>query len=239
MRSAAPQTIASTAAGMIALLLASGVSQPAEAAFVQYASRATFDALGPFVAVDWGIFGPTGTNISTPDSRIVGGITVGVGSSQGQLFRLDEGSGFTGTFAIGDHLLADGGSQSDTFIVRFGAPVWGFGTQIDAHYISGLFTGNIDVYSAANALLYTANFSGDNTLAQDNSAPFVGVTSSLKDISYARFFVDQTDPALPAKAGALAINRLDVRVPEPSTFALLASAILGFLGLGFLRREIA
>jgi hypothetical protein len=32
---------------------------------------------------------------------------------------------------------------------------------------------------------------GVHTLAEDNSAPFVGVTSDLNDISYAKFWIDQ------------------------------------------------
>ena len=226
--------LAPAVAGMLVLGLAAVLPRPADAAFVQFNSRATFDALGPFVAVDWGVFGADGTTISTPDSRTVGPLTVGVSSSQGALMRADEGVSFTGTFAPGDHLLTDAGSESDTFIVRFDSPVKGFGTQIDAHYQSGPFTGFVEVFSAASALLFTADFSGVATTDEDNSAPFVGILSSAADISFARFFVDQPDPLDPA--GALAINRLDVLVPEPVTLALFAPALTGLLWLRRRRR---
>jgi hypothetical protein len=226
---------------LAAAVLMFGFSAPADAAFVQYGNRATFDALGPFVGVDWGVFGPDGTVITTPDSRSVGGITIGVSSSEGILKRYNEGSSFIGNFAPGDHLLGDAGSQSDSFIVRFGSPVKGFGTQVEAHYITGPYNGSIDVYSATNTLLYTALFSGIRTSAEDNTAPFVGVTSDLANISYATFIIDQSfDPNLPPRSGPLLINRLDVlAVPEPSPAALLAMALMGFFAFGFRRKASA
>jgi hypothetical protein len=216
-----------------------GLSAPADAAFVQYSNRATFDALGPFVGVDWGVFGPDGTAISTPDSRTVGGIKVGVTSSQGVLQRYNEGTTFIGNFAVGDHLLGDAGSESDSFIVSFGSPVKGFGAQVDSHYISGPYSGRIDFFSATNVLLFSAPFSGTNTLAQDNTAPFVGVTSNLSNISYAAFLIDQSfDPNLPPFAGSLLINRLDViAIPEASALALMGAAFIGFFTFGSPRRK--
>jgi hypothetical protein len=239
MRSSAQPGTATIAAAILTLGLAIGISQPADAAFIQYNSRAAFDALGPFNAVDWSVFGPSPSTIITPDSRVVGGMTIGVASSQGELWRRNEGSGFTGTFALGDHLLTDAGSESDSLIVSFGAPVMGFGTQIDAHYISGAFTGHVKLFSVASVLLATLNFSGVNTGLEDNSAPFVGVLSDIPNISFAAFVVDQPDPNLPPLAGALGINRLDVllAVPEPTTLALFAPALLGFMGLRFSRRK--
>ncbi len=229
------------AATAIAAISTLGICETANASIIQYNSRATFDALGPFTPVDWGVFGPAGTGISTPDTRTVGPITVRVASSQGVLDRRDEGTDFTGTFALGDHLLTDADSESDSFIVGFDSPVRGFGTQIDSHFIIGPYTGSIEVFSPTNVLLFTANFSGNNTQAEDNSAPFVGVESNAKNIGYAAYLIDQTDPNIPPKSGALAINTLDVSatVPEPSSLALIASGLLGFLGLGLMKRKAA
>ncbi len=205
--------------------------RPANAGLIVVNSRSAFDTLGTFVPVDWGVFGPTGTVISTPASQIVGPLTVGVASSQGVLARNDEGNTYFGDFAIGDRLLTDGGSKSDSFIVSFAAPVAGFGTQIEPHYIRGPFTGDIDVYSPASVLLGTIPISGNATNAEDNSAPFFGIVSTTgADIGFASFLVDQAAPLLPA--GAVAINRLDVLlgVPEPSSLAVLALGIAGIFG---------
>ena len=238
MRSAHSRRILPTVASMIALVLASGVWQPAEAAFIQYGSRATFDALGSFIAVDWGVFGSAGTVISTPDSRNVGGLAIGVTSTQGALARHDEGTDFTGTFAPGDRLLTDAGSLSDSFVVTFGLPVIGFGTQIDIHSRLGAYTGEIELFSASSVLLFTAPFAGNNTGLEDNSAPFVGVTSDIANIAFAKFWIDQPG-FFPDRSGDLGINRLDIRtaVAEPSTLVLVGSALLGIVGFGFRRRK--
>jgi hypothetical protein len=221
---------------VVVTVLAIGL-EDANAAFIQYGNRATFDALGPSVAVDWGAFGADGQLISTPDSRTISGLTVGIGSSQGALQRYDEGSSYTGNFAVGDHLLGDAGSESDSFIIRFGSPVKGFGTQIEAHYITGAYTGGIDVFSAGNVLLYSALFGGTRTSAEDNTAPFVGVMSDLANISYATFWIDQ-DSDFPAKSGPLLIDRLDVisQVPEPSALAVLSTALMGLFGFRLARK---
>ena len=228
-----------TCLSLAATFLAVGLSAPANAAFIQYGSRTTFDALGPYVGVDWSAFGADGAVISTPDSRTVGGVTVGVSSSQGIVERYNEGSSFTGNFAVGDRLIGDAGSQSDSFIIRFGSPVQGFGTQIDSHYASGAYSGNVEVFSTSNALLFTAPFSGTNTFAEDNSAPFVGITSDIANISYAVFLLNQSDP-LPPIAGSVLVNRLDVlatRVPEASSLAVLGAGLLGFFGIALFRRR--
>jgi hypothetical protein len=178
--------------------------------------------------------------IVTPASKTVGPITVGVASSQGVLARNDEGNTYLGDFTIGDHLLTDDGSESDSFIVSFGAPVSGFGTQIEPHYIRGPFTGDIDVYSPSSVLLGTIPISGNATNAENNSAPFFGIVSTTgADIGSASFLVDQASPLLPA--GAVAINRMDVLlgVPEPSSLAMLVLGIAGIFGFRRIRDRSA
>jgi hypothetical protein len=226
--------LASCVVALAALVATPGT---AAASFVQYSSRATFDSLGSFIPVDWGVFGPAGTVISTPAFQTVGGLSIGVASSQGVLARADEGTDFSGDFAVGDHLLTDAGSESDSTIVSFGTPVRGFGTQIDPHDITGPFSGVVDVFSSTDTLLFAADYSGVKTSAEDNSAPFVGVVSSVPDISFVVFLINQPNPALPPQSGAVGINRLDVltAVPEPASLALL---LTGLVAVCAVRRRV-
>jgi len=229
-----------TAVVIISAAMLAASTSPASATFTVYNSRSTFDALGPITSVDWSVFGPFGTVISTPDSRTVGGVTVQVGSSQGALDRHDEAVDYTGDFSRGDHLLTDAGSQSDSFIVRFATPVRGFGTQVEAHYIAGPWTGAIELFDTSDTLIDTILTAGTKGSAEDNSAPFYGVVSSSADISYAIFLVNQTLPPPDQTAGAVAINTLDVlgAVPEPSSLALAGAALLGLAWFGFARRRV-
>lgn len=221
-------TAAVVAAGMAA------VPQPAAASLVVVGSRAAFDALGPTVSIDWGVYGPAGTSISTPEFETVDGLTFHGASSEGVLDRHDEGLDYTGDFTAGDHLLTESGSLSDTFIVGFDSTaVRGFGMEIEPYRASGPWTGAIDVFSPADVLLGSIAISGDKTGAEDGSAPFYGIVSSSADIGFAYFWIDQSDPALPSRAGDVAINTMDVLVPEPASVALFCSALL--LGLAGLR----
>ena len=174
--------------------------------------------------------------ISTPAFSTIGGLSIGVTSSQGALARYDEGTDFFGDFAVGDHPLTDAGSESDSFIVSFGTPVRGFRhPNRSPLHTTGPFSGEVDVFSATHALLYAAGFSVVATTAEDNSAPFVGVLSSSPDISFAAFLINQPNPSLPPQSGALAINRLDVLVaPEPASLVLM---LIGLIGVGALRRR--
>lgn len=199
----------------------------ADATIVITSSRADFAHYPIATTIDWGIFGPAGTLISTPDARMAGPIMVGVGSSEGVLSRHDEGTDFSGDFAAGDHLLTDAGSQSDSFIVRFGNPIAGFGTQIESDALTGAWTGSIDLYDVSNTLISHVVIGGTRGAAADDTAPFVGILSDAGNISYALFWVD--NPAVfPGKSGSLAINRMDVvaGVPEAPAAVLALGGLL-------------
>lgn len=227
---------------LFAAAAALALTASAHASLMTYTSRAAFDSpSGTYFSVDWGAFGPAGTTFSTPDSRNYGPRTVTVSSSQGILSRHDEGTDFTGDFAVGDHLLTDAGSQSDSYIIRFDMPVWGFGAQMEPDHISGPWTGAITLFDTSNAIIGSIAISGTKGGAEDNSAPFWGVISSAMNISYATFVIDEPS-MVPPRVGDIALNTMDVKlvspaVPEASSLAIAGAALLALGGIFWLRRR--
>lgn len=195
-------------------------AQVASASITQVSSRA---ALGANLFIDWSAFPPP---VVTPTSALIGGQMVTLGSSQGQLCRHTQGGDYFGGFAAGEQLLSDGGSMSDSFIVRFGTAVGAAGTQIQRHSALGAFTAYMEFFAADDTLLDTIMVNGMGTNAGDGSADFIGGVSSGYDIAYLKFWVDTpTTALLPERSGDLLINRLDVAmrgtVPEPGSSAVL------------------
>ena len=222
--------------GLSRILIAAGIaaitlSQSASATIIQVASRA---ALSANLTIDWSAFGAPGTGLSTPLSRTVGSEIVTVSSSQGALSRHQEGFDFTGNFAIGDQLLSDAGSLSDSFSVRFGSPVRAAGTQIERHAQLGAFTAHLDFFTNANVLLGEVTVNGVRTTAEDNSAVFIGGISTALDIDYLLVWVDNDAGQFQARSGDLLINRLDVAVPAPGGIAVLIP-MLGLFAARHLR----
>lgn len=204
-------------------------------------NRSTFAALpGEHILVDWSDYGAPGDILSTPYGHDyptnAGPENVTVSSSQGALAIHQEGLDYTGDFSPGDFLLSDAGSESDSFLIHFSPAVLGFGFQIDPHYITGPWTGQIflDVHYGL-----TIPISGIANDAEDGSAPFIGFVNNRPGIGTIKISINQTDPALPPRAGALAINMLDVIVPEPSSLSLAGGALLILVGLVFVRRRYA
>jgi len=218
--------------GALGLGLAIALAASAQAAVVQVFSRADVGN----TTFSFGSFGPAGTFLSTPAFAAGGPGTVGVSASNGSLYIKQQGTDWNGNFAPGDFLLAQADDdRSDTFIVSFaGKSVLGVGTQIQpASGFYGTFTGNMELFSAGNALLGTVSVTGDSTSAGDNSAPFIGAISDVP-IAFVAFDVAVGFPGFPTE-GDLAINDLTLRVvPEPASIAILGATLLG---LGVLRRR--
>lgn len=193
---------------MVAAVMAAGTLQAA-GTIKTYTNRAAFAAED---AVDWGGLtslagGDKGVNISSTFSNLVSGLgsVVISGKAPGSnLRRFNEGISFFGNFTGGDRLLSTiVGNPGPITITFTSGPVFGAGLQIQSIAL-GPFQGQIKAFDSANNLLSTLVVSGVATsvLPADNSAPFMGIRSSLKEI--ARIEIDT-----PGILG-FAVNKLDV-----------------------------
>ena len=96
----------------------------------------------------------------------------------------------------------------------------------------------MDLFSSTNVLLGSVSVNGNATTAEDNSAVFLGATSTTP-IDHALFWVSTGFPGF-SKEGDLAINQLSMLIeiptpaPEPATAFLLGA---GAIGLTVLRRQ--
>lgn len=210
---------------VVALVL---VSASAAGAQTMVTSRAALGATGFF---DWSVLGAANTLVNNPTAGIVGTTTGGITAtvskqSVGPLQRRDEGIGWGGNFANGDALLWT--NDTPGFMrIEFSSAVSAVGAQFQANVFDP-FTGILRVFNGAT-LLNSFALAGNSTFDRDNSAIFLGAeNASITAIEY-------------EVSGAtidFAINRLSVRaatvVPEPSTYALLAS---GLFAIGFAARR--
>jgi hypothetical protein len=150
----------------------------------------------------------------------------------GPLERRDQGTGWFGNFAAGDALLWT--NQTNGFLrIAFSSAVEGVGAQIQRDEF-GAFTATLRVFNGAT-LLNTFTLNGNGTFDGDNSAIFLGAQgASITAIEYETTLGDQ-------QTNDLAINRLSIRagttvVPEPSTYALMATGLVALVGVARRRR---
>lgn len=141
--------------------------------------------------------------------------------------------GIPTNFASGDFLLFTGltpgvfpsPGNPGPLTILFNQPVAGAGAQIAVDDTT-LFTAFISAYDSANTLLGTFSAPGTSSLALDNSAIFLGVSSDTANISKIVYSTSIPDRGL-------AINTLSINssnnaaVPEPSTILAIGLAGVG------------
>jgi len=217
----------------VASLIIVQLSAPARAGFTFVG---TAQNLGASDSIDWGALGAAFTLVPNPTTALTTNMTTKYTVSQtaGTMFeRVDEGlaTGWIGIFAPDAHLLWTNGNNGP-ITVRFDKPLFVGGAQVQATAF-GAFVARITALDMAGNPLGGASFTaaGNNTSAEDNTAPFLGIRSDQQNIYGLRFSLDSA--AQDTKD--LAIGSVLLTVPEPSSLTLLAFGGLGLLGLGRFR----
>jgi hypothetical protein len=213
------------------LLLA--LSGPAQASLSLVTSRS---ALGGTDFIDWGQLGGPFTVVPGPVNVVSNlGVVVGVNDAGNIMERRDQGNGWAGNFAPGDHLLWTQGANGPITLTFSLNGVTAIGSQIQANFF-GPFTAQISAYDSSHTLLGTFSEAGNSTPNGDNSAIFIGVRSSSANI----FTLVLAVPVASFNPEDMAINRVDFSsqpVPEPST--LVSLGVMGLCAAGFgLRRRV-
>jgi hypothetical protein len=184
-----------------------------------YALVTSPTALSGTDALNWGTLGPVGTIVSNPFTIIsTNGHTVSVSQPPqfGSFAVFEQTSSPTlgtwnGNFASGDMLLYGGdlGSKTpDPYTLNFGSTaVAAGGAQIESDY-TGKFTAQVQALDASGHILASFTEGGNATHAADNSAIFIGISSTSTNI----YQITLSLTKAPSNTiGDFAINQFDFR----------------------------
>jgi hypothetical protein len=176
-------------------------------------------ALAGTDSVNWGTLGPAGTTVANPFTILsTGGRSISVSQpAQFGGFSVFEqtpptgADSWNGNFAPGDMLL-DGGllgsKRSDPYTLNFGTTaVASGGAQIESDS-NGKFTAEVQALDASGRVLASFTEAGNSTQAADNSAIFIGISSTSANIYQIALSLTK---APSNTVGDFAINEFDFR----------------------------
>lgn len=192
--------------------------------------------------VNWSTLGPTQPFYVLPNSftaTSLGGLGLKIdiplptqpGITPPLVFQTLPLPGIPTNFASGDFVLLTGlrpgtfpaVGNSGPLTITFAQPVLGVGTQIAVDDTTE-FTAFIQAYDTTDNLLGSFQLAGTSSLALDNSAIFLGISSDTANISRLVFSSSVPNRAVGINSLSLVTNR---SVPEPSlTIGLLALTTL-------------
>ena len=205
--------------------------------FTTFATRAQQN---PTDIIDWGQLGPDSTFVSSPASvTSFNGLAATVSIPGPFMVTCVDFFGcWNGNFEAGENLLYTGnlaGGGPGPMTIAFASGVSSIGLQIQDVFV-GAFTATVQAFNGAN-LLFTLTLPGVGTQNNDGSALFMGfgdltgpnITSIVvSDVGS----VDTNDFAI----NAVSLTVASTTVPEPGSFLLMASGLVGMAGL--VRRKL-
>jgi hypothetical protein len=199
-------------------------AMPAGASVItQVASRA---ALNPDDSVSWGVATDEGNSPASPYARTSnGGLSV-TALHAGDFLILVQGSGFAGNFTDGDVVLNSNFLDGPVNIL-FGSAVRGLGLQIQRDEL-GPFTATMTAFGAGNVNFGSVSVTGTTTFSApgDNSAPFLGLMGSAKDIVAIQVSVSHSGGVAGDTVDFTDLSLVTAAVPEPATAALILAGSL-------------
>jgi hypothetical protein len=176
-------------------------------------------ALAGADSLNWGTLGPAGTVVANPSTILsTSGRSVSLSQpTQFGGFAIFEqtppttADSWNGSFAPGDMLLYGGNrgsKKSDPYTLNFGVtPIAAGGAQIESDY-NGKFTAEVQALDAKGNVLASFTEVGNSTHAADNSAIFIGISSTSVNIYQIALSLTK---APSSTIGDFAINQFDFR----------------------------
>ena len=208
------------AVATLAMLICSGLSAPAAASVTTFTSSAAFNAATSGLTAETyatgtngqtitngGVFDTLTYNFSTgtsPFATLLDGIIT-------NQFNSVSGLSLGGQQSTGQHYFFGGNSVT----VAFPTPVFDVGVFINVNQNSGTYilTASVGSVTTNSATFDTSTFVFDGIVS---TTPFNSVTFASTDVNLGSFNI----PEIEFGGGSAA-------VPEPSTFALFATALVG------------
>ncbi|MGB8771396.1 MAG: PEP-CTERM sorting domain-containing protein [Candidatus Korobacteraceae bacterium] len=184
--------------------------------------------------IDWGQFGPPFTQLMSPADWISMNGAMGTASDSGTLERRDEGNGWDGIFAFGDHLLwnQDNGNAID---IHFNSPISMGGAQIQDDDF-GAFMGCVQALGSFGASPVFC-VAGNNDGSEMNTAPFIGIQDLSGGHITDLLFTTDVGPNATA-INSLSFSASGATTPEPTSMLLLGSGLLTAAGVLKRRRRL-